>query len=159
MAEGIDIDLFDKSFSEVDIISDDDDNYFHDLNDNLKQQEEIKLRLESINNKSKLTEEEADRRIDLKRQLMDTTKRLEITKIKTSKNIISILHKEFNKIKENRRVLVRDEVSGQKLYNRIEFVSDGDGYEPKFIGYKGAYKDLTTTKGNWLSSKQYLKVC
>ena len=39
--------------------------------------------------------------------------------MRTSKTIISILHRGFDKIKEDGRVMVIDEKSAEKLYKRL----------------------------------------
>ena len=41
--------------------------------------------------------------------------------------IISILHRGFDKIKEDGRVMVPDEKSAEKLYSRLHFVESDEG--------------------------------
>ena len=43
------------------------------------------------------------------------------------KTIISILHRGFDKIKEGGRVMVLDEKSAEKLYNRLHLVESDKG--------------------------------
>ena len=42
--------------------------------------------------------------------------------MRASKTIISILHRGFDKIKEDGRVMVLDEMSAEKLYERLHLL-------------------------------------
>ena len=47
--------------------------------------------------------------------------------MRASKTIISILHRGFDKIKEAGRVMVLDEKSAEKLFNRLRLVETDEG--------------------------------
>ena len=47
--------------------------------------------------------------------------------MRASKTILSILHKGFDKIKQGGRVMVLDEKSAEKLYNRLRLVESDEG--------------------------------
>ena len=49
--------------------------------------------------------------------------------MRASKTIISILHRGFDKIKEDGRVMVLDEKSAEKLYNRLYLVESEGTYK------------------------------
>ena len=44
-----------------------------------------------------------------------------------SKTILSILHRGFNKIKQDGKVMVLDQQSADKLYNRLRLVETDEG--------------------------------
>ena len=59
------------------------------------------------------------------------------------KTIISILHRGSDKIKEGGRVMVLDEKSAEKLYNRLRLVESEEGtYKVTFENDSGTYKDI-----------------
>ena len=61
--------------------------------------------------------------------------------MRASKTIISILHRGFDKIKEDGRVMVIDEKSAEKLFNRLYLVKSDEGI------YKVAFEnDIKTLK-------------
>ena len=63
--------------------------------------------------------------------------------MRASKTIISILHRGFDKIKQDGRVIVLDEKSAEKLYNRLRLVkSDKGTYKIAFKNESGTYKDI-----------------
>ena len=61
---------------------------------------------------------------------------------RASKTIISILHRGFDKIKEDGRVMVLDEKSTEKLYNRLYLVESEGTYKVAFKNESGTYKDI-----------------
>ena len=59
------------------------------------------------------------------------------------KMILSILHRGFDKMKQDGRVMVLDERSAEKLYNRLCLVESDEGtYKIVFENDSGAYKDI-----------------
>ena len=61
--------------------------------------------------------------------------------MRASKTIISILHRGFDKIKEDGRVMVLDEKSAEKLYNRLYLVESEGTYKVAFKNESGTYKE------------------
>ena len=47
--------------------------------------------------------------------------------MRASKTILSILHRGFNKIKQDGKVMVLDQQSAKKLYNRLRLVETDEG--------------------------------
>ena len=79
--------------------------------------------------------------------------------MRASKTIISILHRGFDKIKEDGRVIVIDEKSAEKLYNRLRLEkSDGDTYKIAFENESGTYKDILSPTNKWLAPNTYLRI-
>ena len=79
--------------------------------------------------------------------------------MRASKTILSILHKGFNKIKQDGKVMVLDEKSAERLYNRLRLVkSDKGTYEIGFENESGTYKDILSPGNRWLSPNAYLKI-
>ena len=47
--------------------------------------------------------------------------------MRASKTVLSILHRGFDKIKQDGRVMVLDEKSADKLYSRLHLVESNEG--------------------------------
>ena len=63
--------------------------------------------------------------------------------MRASKTIISILRRGFDKIKEDGRVMVIDEKSAEKLFNRLYLVKSDEGtYKVAFENDSKKYKDI-----------------
>ena len=79
--------------------------------------------------------------------------------MRASKTIISILHRGFDKIKEDGRVMVLDEKSAEKLYSRLRLVKSDEGtYKVAFENERGTYKDILTPTNRWLVPNAYLRI-
>ena len=79
--------------------------------------------------------------------------------MRASKTIISILHRGFEKIKEGGRVMVLDEKSTEKLYNRLRLVESNEGtYKVAFENDSGTYKDILSPGDRWLAPNAYLRI-
>ena len=52
--------------------------------------------------------------------------------MRASKTILSILHRGFDKIKQDSKVMVSDGKSAEKLYNRLLLVKSEDTYKVAF---------------------------
>ena len=81
--------------------------------------------------------------------------------MRASKTILSILHRGFDQMKQDGRVMVSDEKSAEKLYSRLHLVGSDEGtYKIAFENESGTYKDIlsptnrkfnelpTTSEGN-----------
>ena len=78
--------------------------------------------------------------------------------MRASKTIISILHRGFEKTKQDGRVMVQDEKSAEKLYSRLRLdKSDERTYKIAFENESGTYKDILTPTNRWLVPNAYLK--
>ena len=79
--------------------------------------------------------------------------------MRASKTIISILHRGFEKIKQDGRVMVIDEKSAEKLYNRLHLVkSDERTYKTSFEKEGGKYEDILSPTNRWLVPNAYLRI-
>ena len=73
--------------------------------------------------------------------------------------ILSILHRGFDKIKQDGRVMVLDEKSAEKLYNRLRLVESDEGtYKVAFENDSGTYKDILSPGNRWLTPNVYHKI-
>ena len=79
--------------------------------------------------------------------------------MRASKTILSILHRGFDKIKEDGRAMVLDEKSAEKLYNRLNLIgSDKVAYKIAFENESGTHKDILSPTNRWLVPNAYLKI-
>ena len=79
--------------------------------------------------------------------------------MRASKTIISILHRGFDMIKEDGRVMVLDEKSAEKLYKRLCLIESDEGtYKVAFKNESGTYKDILSPTNRWLVPNAYLKI-
>ena len=76
-----------------------------------------------------------------------------------SKTIISILHRGFDKIKEDGRVMVLDKKSAEKLYNRLYLTKSDEGtYKIAFENENKTFKDILSPTNRWLVPDAYLRI-
>ena len=79
--------------------------------------------------------------------------------MRASKTILSILHRGFDKIKQDGRVMVLDEKSAEKLYSCLRLVASNEGtYKIAFENESGAYKDILSPGNRWLAPNAYLRI-
>ena len=79
--------------------------------------------------------------------------------MRASKMILSILHRGFDKIKQDGKVMVLDEKSAEKLYNRLHLVESDEGtYKVAFKNESGTYKDILSPTNRWLVPDAYLRI-
>ena len=78
---------------------------------------------------------------------------------RASKTILSILHRGFDKIKRDGKVMVLDEKSAEELYSRLRLVEPDKGtYKIVFENESGTYKDILSPGNRWLAPNAYLKI-
>ena len=79
--------------------------------------------------------------------------------MRASKTILSILHRGFDKIKQDGKVMVLDEKSAEKLYSRLHLVkSDERTYKIAFEKERGKYEDILSPTNRWLVPNAYLRI-
>ena len=79
--------------------------------------------------------------------------------MRASKTIISILHRGFEKIKQDGKVMVLDEKSAEKLYSRLHLVESDEGtYKVAFENDSKKYKDILSPTNRWQVPNKYLKI-
>ena len=76
--------------------------------------------------------------------------------MRASKTILSILHRGFDKIKQDGKVMVLDEKSAERLYNQLFLVKSDEGtYKIVFENESGTYKDILSPTNRWLVPNAY----
>ena len=79
--------------------------------------------------------------------------------MRASKTILSILHRGFDKIKHGGRVMVLDQQSAEKLYNRLCLIESNEGtYKIAFENESDTYKDILSPGNRCLTSNVYLRI-
>ena len=78
--------------------------------------------------------------------------------MRASKTIISILHRGFDKIKQDGRVMVLDEKSAEKVYDRLYLVESEGTYKVAFENDSKTYKDILSPTNRWLVRNAYLRI-
>ena len=127
----------------------------NELNELIREQEELERRIR----RSEWKSTNKDERTKLEQQIVLNEKKQELYIMRASKTIISILHRGFDKIKEDGRVMVLDEKSAEKLYNRLHLVeSDKGTYKNAFENESGTYKDILSPTNRWLIPNAYLRI-
>ena len=99
-----------------------------------------------------------DQRTKLEQQIAFNEKKQELYIMRASKTIISILHRGFDKIKQDGKVMVLDEKSVEKLFNRLYFVKSEGTYKVAFENDSGTYKDILSPTNRWLVPNAYLRI-
>ena len=105
------------------------------LNESIREQEELEKRIR----RAKWTSTNKDERTKLEQKIAFNEKKQGQYIMRASKTILSILHRGFDKIKQDGRVMVLEEKSAEKLYSRLRLVeSDEDTYRIAFKNESGA---------------------
>ena len=79
--------------------------------------------------------------------------------MRASKTIISILHRGFDKIKQDGKVMVLDQQSAEILYNKLRLVVPDEGtYKIAFENERGTDKDILSPGNRWLEPNAYLRI-
>ena len=78
--------------------------------------------------------------------------------MRASKTVLSILHRGFEKIKQDGRVMVLDEKPAEKLYSRLRLVESEGTYKVAFENDSGTHKDILSPWNRWLAPNVYLKI-
>ena len=147
---------FEDQYDKADPIDDADlDGSMTLLNESIREQEELESRIHRAEWKSM----NKDERTKLEQRIAFNKKKQELYIIRVLKTIILILHRGFDKIKHDGRVMVLDEKSAEKLYNRLYLLgSDEVTYKIAFENESGTYKDILSPTNRWLVPNAYLKI-
>ena len=78
--------------------------------------------------------------------------------MRASRTIISILHRGFDKIKQDGRVMVLDEKSAEKLFDRLYLVKSEDTYKVAFENDSKTLKDILSPTNKWLVPYAYSRI-
>ena len=147
---------FEDEYDKADPIDDADlDASINKLNRSIREQEELQEKLSRAEWKST----NKDERTKLEQKIAFNEKKQGLYIMRASKTIISILHRGFDKIKQDGKVMVLDEKSAKKLYNRLRLVETDEGtYKIAFENESGTYKDILSPGNRWLAPNAYLKI-
>ena len=103
---------FEDQYDKADPIDDANlDKSMNELNRSIREQEELERRI----TRPEWTSTNKDQQTKLEQQIAFNKKKHELYIMRASKTIISILHRGFDKMKEDGRVMVIDEKSAEKL--------------------------------------------
>ena len=147
---------FEDQYDKVDPIDDADlDASMTLLNESIREQEE----LEKWIRRAEWTSMNKDERTKLEQKIAFNKNKQGQYIMRASKTILSILHRGFDKIKQDGRVMVSDEKSAEKLYSCLRLVeSDKGTYKIAFENESGAYKDILSPGNRWLAPNAYLRI-
>ena len=147
---------FEDQYDKADPIDDADlDESMNILTKSIREQEELQEKLSRA--EWKLTNK--DEQTKLEQMIAFNEKKQGLYIMRASKTIISILHRGFDKIKQDGKVMVLDEKSAEKLYNRLRLVeSDERTYKIAFENESGTYNDILSPTNRWLAPNAYLKI-
>ena len=146
---------FEDEYDKADPIDDADlDESMTILNESIREQEELESRITRAEWKSM----NKDEVMKLEQQIAFNKKKQELYIMRASKTIILILHRGFDKIKEDGRVIVIDEKSAEKLYDRSYLVESEGTYKVAFENDRKTYKDILSPTNKWLVPNAYLRI-
>ena len=147
---------FEDQYDKVDTIDDDSlDESLTILNKSIREQEELQERLSRAEWKSMNDDEIAK----LGQQIAFNEKKQGLYIMRASKTILSILHRGFNKIKQDGKVMVLDQQSAEKLFNRLHLMETEEGtYKVAFENERGMNKDILSPGNRWLEPNTYLRI-
>ena len=147
---------FEDQYDKADPIDDADlDASMHLLNESIREQEELESRI----CRAEWTSTNKDQRTKLEQQIAFNEKKQELYIMRSSKTILSILHRGFDKIKQDGKVMVSDEKSAERLYNRLFLVKSDEGtYKIVFENESGTHKDILSPGNRWLLPNAYLRI-
>ena len=146
---------FEDQYDKADPIDYEDlDTSMNILNESIREQEELESRI----TRAEWTSTNKDQRTKLEQQIAFNKRKQELYIMTASKTVISILHRGFDKIKEDGRVMVIDEKSAEKLYNRLYLVKSEGTYKVAFENDSKTYKDIPTPTNRWLVPNAYLRI-
>ena len=147
---------FEDQYDKVDPIDDDSlDESINELNKSIQEQKELQEKL----TRAEWTSTNKDERTKLEQQIVLNKKKQGEYIMRASKTIISILHRGFNKIKQEGKVMVLDQQSAEKLFNRLCLVETDEGtYKVAFENERGTNKNILSPGNRWLEPNAYLRI-
>ena len=146
---------FEDQYDKLDPIDDADlDTSMNELNESMREQEELESRI----TRAEWISTNKDQRTKSEQQIAFNEKKQELYIMRASKTIILILHRGFDKIKQDGRVMVLDEKSAEKLYDRLYLVESEGTYKVAFENDSKTYKDILSPTNRWLVPNAYLRI-
>ena len=147
---------FEDQYDKVDTIDDDSlDESMTLLNKSIREQEELQERL----SRAEWSPINKDQIAKLGQRIAFNEKKQGLYIMRASKTILSILHRGFNKIKQDGKVMVLDQQSAEKLFNRLCLVETDEGtYKVAFENERGTNKNILSPGNRWLEPNAYLRI-
>ena len=147
---------FEDQYDKADPIDDANlDESMNELNKSIREQEELERRI--LRSEWKSTNK--DERTKLEQQIVFNEKKQGKYIMRASKTILSILHRGFDKVKQDGKVMVLDGKSAEKLYSRLHLVESDEGtYKISFENESGTYKDILSPTNRWLAPNAYSRI-
>ena len=122
------------------------------LNESIREQEELESRIR----RTEWLSMDKNERTKLEQWIAFNEEKRSQYVMRASKTILSILHRGFDKIKQGGKVMVLDEKSAEKLYNRLRLIKSHEGtYKIAFESESGTYKDILLPSNRWLAPNAY----
>ena len=147
---------FEDQYDKADPIDDANlDKLINELNRSIREQEELQEKL----SRAEWSPINKDEIAKLGQQIAFNEKKQGLHIMRALKTILLILHRGFDKIKQDGRVMVLDEKSAEKLYNRLRLVESDEGtYKVAFENESGTYKDILSPGNRWLAPDAYSRI-
>ena len=147
---------FEDQYDKAEPIDDDSlDELINELNRSIREQEELQEKLR----RSEWSPINKDEVTKLGQRIAFNEKKQGLYIMRASKTILSILHRGFNKIIQDGKVMVLDQQSAEILYNRLRLVVTDEGtYKIAFENERGTNKDILSPGNRWLEPNSYLRI-
>ena len=146
---------FEDQYDKLDPIDDANlDTSMNELNESIREQEELESRITRVKWKSM----DKNERTKLEQQIALNEEKQSQYIMRASKTIISILHRGFDKIKQDGRAMILDEKSAEKLYDRLYLVKSEGTCKVAFENDSKKYKDMLTPTNRWLVPNAYSRI-
>ena len=147
---------FEGEYDKTDPIDDADlDASMTSLNESIQEQGELQEKL----SRAEWSPINKDEIAKLGQRIAFNERKQELYIMRASKMILSILHRGFDKIKRGGRVMVLDEKSAERLYDRLHLVESDEGtYKVAFKNESGTFKDILSPGNRWLAPDAYLRI-
>ena len=147
---------FEDQYDKADPIDDDNlDESINELNRSIREQEELQKKL----SRTEWSSKDKDEMTKLGQRIAFNKKEQGLYIMRSSKTILSILHRGFNKIKQDDKAAVLDQQSAEILYNKLLLVVTDEGtYKIAFENESGTYKDILSPTNRWLVPDAYLRI-
>ena len=147
---------FEDQYDKADPIDDSNlDELINELNRLIREQEELQEKF----SRAEWSPINKDEIAKLGQQIAFNEKKQGLYIMRASRTILSILHRGFDKIKQDGRVMVLDGKSAEKLYSRLRLLeSDKGSYKIAFENESNKYKDILSPGNRWLAPNAYLRI-
>ena len=147
---------FEDQYDKADTIDDDSlDESVNELNRSIREQEELESRIR----RTEWSSINKDEMAKLGQRIAFNEKKQGLYIMRASKTILSILHRGFDKIKQDGKVMMLDQQSAEILYDRLRLEKSNQGtYKIVFEKERGKYEDILSPTNRWLAPNAYSRI-